>query len=88
MATHRSAEKRARQAKKRALRNQGIDNKVRTVVRGFREALATGDRQKAEEALGVATRELRKAATKGVLHKRNASRRVSRLVLAFNAAAK
>jgi small subunit ribosomal protein S20 len=85
MATHRSAEKRARQALKRAARNQSIDNRVRTLVRGFREALATGDRKKAEEALGTATRELRKAATKGVLHKRNASRRVSRLVLAFNA---
>jgi small subunit ribosomal protein S20 len=88
MATHRSAEKRARQALKRATRNQGIDNRVRTLVRDFRSALATGDKKKAETALGVATRELRKAASKGVLHKRTASRRVSRLVLAFNAAGK
>jgi small subunit ribosomal protein S20 len=84
MATHRSAEKRARQAKKRAARNQSVDSRVKSMVRGFREALAEGDAKKAEAALGVATRELRKAASKGVLHKRNASRRVSRLVLAFN----
>lgn len=89
MATrHKSAVKRARQSVKRAARNTGIETRVRGFVRAFREALATGDKSKAETALGVATRELRKAATKGVLHKRNASRKVSRLVLAFNGQAK
>ncbi len=84
MARHKSAQKRARQSIKRAARNTGIENKVRHLVRSFREALTSGDKEKAQKALGVATRELQKAASKGVLHARNASRRVSRMVLALN----
>ena len=84
MATHKSAEKRARQAVKRAARNIARRSKVRGVIRTFREALTGGDKTKAETALLSATRELRKAASKGVVHARNASRRVSRMVLAFN----
>jgi small subunit ribosomal protein S20 len=84
VATHKSAEKRARQSVKRASRNLSRRTKVRGGIRAFREALTSGDKKKAEEALKSATRELRKAAAKGVIHARNASRRVSRLVLAFN----
>lgn len=88
MARHKSAEKRARQSVQRAERNSSVRQKARNVVRSFREALEAGDRDKAATALGLATRELHKAASKGVLHARNASRRVSRMVLAFNAKAK
>lgn len=84
MARHKSAEKRARQSVKRAANNTAVRHKVRHLVRDFREALGAGDKDKAAAALGVATRELQKAASKGVLHTRNASRRVSRLVTAFN----
>ncbi|MBC7792142.1 MAG: 30S ribosomal protein S20 [Clostridia bacterium] len=84
MATHKSAEKRARQSVKRAARNLSRRSKVRGGIRAFREAITSGDKTKAEAALVAATRELRKAASKGVVHARNASRRVSRLVLAFN----
>lgn len=84
MARHKSAQKRARQSVKRAARNTGTENKVRHLVRSFREALTSGDQEKANTALGVATRELQKAASKGVIHPRNASRRVSRMVLALN----
>jgi len=87
VARHKSAEKRARQSIKRAARNAGIEHKVKHLVRSFREALTEGDRDKAQKALGVATRELQKAASAGVLHARNASRRVSRLVIAYNGAA-
>lgn len=61
-------------------------SQVKTAVRAFREMLATGDTTKAKEALMRATVELRKAASKGAVHSRNASRHVSRLVLAFNKA--
>lgn len=84
MATHKSAEKRARQSVKRAARNVARRSKVRGTIREFREMLTSGDKKKAEEALAKATREIRKAASKGVVHARNASRRVSRMVLAFN----
>jgi small subunit ribosomal protein S20 len=88
VARHKSAEKRARQSENRAARNTSIQHKVTGRVRAFREALASGDRTKAAEALTVASRELQKAASKGVLHTRNASRRVSRMMLAYNSAAK
>ena len=87
MARHKSAEKRARQAVRRQARNTAVDSSVKTKVRAFREAIESGERDKAKAALAIATQELQKAAGKGVLHKRNASRRVSRLTLAFNAAA-
>ena len=88
MARHKSAEKRARQSARRAERNTGIEHRVKQSVRAFREILASGDKAKTQEALRTATRELQKAASKGVLHARNAARRVSRLILATNSAAK
>lgn len=84
MANSKSAAKRARQNEVRALRNTNIRSRVKSVVRKFHEALATDDAGAIETTLKVATREIRRAASSGVLHKATASRRVSRLVLAFN----
>lgn len=86
MATHKSAEKRARQTITRTLRNSALKQKVKSAVRSFREAVVAGDKSTVETAYEAATREIRKAASKGILPKRTASRRVSRLSLAFNAA--
>jgi small subunit ribosomal protein S20 len=79
VATHKSAAKRARQALKRRERNRGIKGRVRTAVKGFLTAADAGDTGRAREELRLAERELRKAASKGVLRKRQVSRRVSRL---------
>ena len=87
MANHKSSKKRARQTPVRTARNQDIKSSVKTAVRTFREALKSGDKEKLAEAFRQATRSLRRAASKGVLHKANASRRVSRLTQAFNKAA-
>jgi small subunit ribosomal protein S20 len=87
VATHKSAEKRARQTVRRTERNSALKSKVKSAVKTFREALTSGDTGKVATAFEIATRELRKAATKGVLHKRTASRRVSRLASAQHAAA-
>jgi small subunit ribosomal protein S20 len=84
VANHPSAKKRARQAVARAARNRPIRASVKTAVRAYRDALAAGDANKAKEALAKAARVIRKAASKGVLPKRTASRRVSRLAQAFN----
>ena len=84
MATHKSAEKRARQNIKRAARNAALKGKVRTALRGFREAVTGNDASATLEALKSATRELRRAATKGLMPKTTVSRRVSRLELAYN----
>ena len=86
MANHKSAAKRARQAIKRTERNHAVKSRVRSSVRAFREALASGEQELAENKLAAATRELRKAASKGVFHQRTVSHRVSRLVKGLNAA--
>jgi len=81
-----SAEKQNRQAQKHRARNQGITSAVRTQVRKFREALAAGDAAKAKTELTSAIRVISKAASKGVLHKAQASRRIARLSKAASAA--
>ena len=86
MANHKSAAKRARQAIKRTERNHAVKSRVRSSVRAFREALASGEQELAETKLAAATRELAQEASKGVFHQRTVSRRVSRLVKCMNAA--
>ncbi len=86
MANHRSAEKRAKQSQKRALRNTTIKSKVKTAVRAFRDSLTDSNAETAKTALQAATRELRKAGSKGTMHTSTVSRKVSRLVAAFNKA--
>lgn len=84
MAYHKSAEKRARQNEKRAERNAGVRSRIKSTVRTFREAVTDGDKQTAASTLSAATKTLYKAASKGVLTKKTAARRVSRLMLAHN----
>lgn len=86
MANHKSSAKRARQTIKRTERNHAVKSRVRSAVRSFREAIEAGEKELAETKLSIATRELRKAASKGVFHPRTVSRRVSRLVKGMNQA--
>jgi small subunit ribosomal protein S20 len=79
VANTKSAEKQNRQAHKHRARNQGITSAVRTQVRKFREALASGDAAKTKTELVSAIRAISKAASKGVIHKAQASRRIARL---------
>jgi small subunit ribosomal protein S20 len=79
VANIKSAQKRNRQALKRRARNQAVRTQVKSAVKRAREALASKDPAKAQEALRAAARTLDKAASKGVLHKKNASRRIARL---------
>ena len=78
MATHRSAKKRHAQSLKRRARNNQVRKTVRGAVRKLRDAAAGGAGNK-QELLKDAERLLRKASSKGVLHKRTVSRTVSRL---------
>ena len=86
MANTKSAQKRNRQALKRRDRNQSVRTQVKSAVKRAREALASKDPAKAQEALRAAERTLDRAASKGVLHKKNASRRIARLFAAAQAA--
>jgi len=78
VANHASALKRHRQSEKRRRRNQAIKTRLRHLVRAVREALTARDPNAAASKLLDATRALDKAATKGVVHRRNASRRIAR----------
>ena len=79
MANHPSAIKRHRQSVKRAARNQAIRTHVRTSVKKARALLQAGDKAAATEALRSVQKTLDKAVSKGVLHRKNASRRIARL---------
>jgi small subunit ribosomal protein S20 len=77
MAHHRSAEKRHRQSLKLRERNKHWKTRVRKAVRSVRAA--SGSKEGAGEELKEAERLLRKAASKGVMHRKTVSRTVSRL---------
>ncbi len=79
MANHKSAEKRNRQNDQRNARNTHIRSTMRTLVKQVRESVATGDRDAAQQALSKAIPYIDKTATKGVIHKATASRKISRL---------
>lgn len=76
---HPSAVKRNRQNIKQRARNRGVQARVRTEVRKLREIVAQGDAAAAEAELRIAVRDLSKAASKGVIHRNAASRRIARL---------
>ena len=82
MANTRSAEKQNRQTQKHRIRNAHVLSTLRSSVRKFREAAAAGDATKTKEVLAQAVRQIAKAASKGVIHKAQASRRISRLTKA------
>lgn len=85
MATHKSAEKRSKQAEKRQERNTAIKSKVKTNVKTVLSAVEGKDQTEAVNSLGKAIPAIAKAAAKGILHKRNASRKISRLTKKVNA---
>ncbi|NOK13635.1 30S ribosomal protein S20 [Corallococcus exercitus] len=82
MANTKSAEKRHRQSLKRRARNVNVRTTVKDAVKSAREAIASKDGTKTTDALKAASKTLNKAASKGVLHKRTAARRISRLAKA------
>jgi len=84
MANIKSAAKRARQSINRHERNNNLRSSARTAIKSARAAIDSGDRTAAAEAVQVASQMLDKAASKGAIHANNASRRKSRIVLAFN----
>lgn len=79
MANHKSAEKRHRQSKIRNARNTHIRSTMRSYVKKLRIAIADGDMETAKSLLEKTIPYIDKAATKGVIHKATASRKISRL---------
>jgi small subunit ribosomal protein S20 len=79
MANTKSARKAARQIARRTEVNKARRSALRGSVRRVEEAIASGDRSAAAAALKAAEPEIMRAAQRGVVHKNNASRKVSRL---------
>lgn len=84
MANIKSAKKRIEVTAIRTEKNKAIRSKVKTAIKKVDAAIAANDKEAAAAALKAATVEIDKAATKGVYHKNNASRKVSRLATAVN----
>ncbi|MDE6625640.1 MAG: 30S ribosomal protein S20 [Lachnospiraceae bacterium] len=84
MANIKSAKKRIKVIDKKTLRNKMTKSKIKTILKKFDAAVASGDKSAAEEQLKVCTSELSKAAAKGILHKNTASRKISRLAATVN----
>lgn len=84
MANIKSAKKRIKVIETKTARNKAIKSKVKTAIKKVDSAIAANDKEAATVALKAATVEIDKATSKGVFHKKTASRKVSRLSLAVN----
>ena len=84
MANHKSALKRDRQSKERRLRNRINKSKMKSAVAKVDEAVLAGSEEQAQEALKAAASIIQKTASKGSIHKKTASRKVSRLTKRVN----
>ncbi len=84
MANIKSAKKRILVIETKTLRNKMIKSKVKTLVKNVEAAIEAGNKADAEAKLKVAISEISKAASKGIYHKNNASRKISHLTLAVN----
>ena len=84
MANIKSAKKRILVAKTRNERNKSEKSAVKTAIKKVEAAVAAKDKAAAENALKAATSVIEGACSKGVYHKNNAARKVSRLSKAVN----
>lgn len=87
MANTTSAKKAARKMIRRTEINKSRRSQVKAYVRKVEEALASGDKAAAQSALSAAEPALMRGAQKGVVHKKSASRKVSRLAARVRALA-
>ncbi len=81
MANIKSQIKRIKTNEKARLRNKAVKSELKTVIRKTREAVATGDAEKAATAARLASQKLDKAVSKGVIHKNQAANKKSAMAL-------
>jgi len=84
MAHHKSTIKRIRQTKVRTERNRFYRTRMTNITREVREAVESGDKEKAQAALRKADKEFQKFVSKKIIKKNTASRKVSRLAKLVN----
>jgi small subunit ribosomal protein S20 len=76
--------KRARQAKERTVRNRSVKSKLKTLSKKVESEVANKNLESAQTALRKAISAIDRAASKGIIHKNTASRRISRLTRLVN----
>jgi len=86
LANHKSAIKRARQNELRRLRNKSVKTRIKTIVKDIRSAAAETSGADISAKLNAAQSAIDKASKKGVIHKRTAARKISRLTKLGNSA--
>ncbi len=79
MANYKSAIKRARQNEKRRLRNKSSKTRIKNIVKDVRLAVSEKSNETALAELDIAKSIIDNAAKKGVIHRKTASRKISRL---------
>jgi len=84
LATHKSAEKRDRQSKVRRERNIAAKSAIKTKVKSILAAVEDNNKENSVNALKATVPALAKAAAKGLIHKKNAARKISRLTKKVN----
>jgi small subunit ribosomal protein S20 len=88
LANHKSAIKRAKQSEARRLRNRSRKTRMKHAIKSLDEALAGNNPELVADRLKEATSVIHKTASKGVIHKNHASRKISRLSTKANAVIK
>jgi len=84
MVRHKSTEKRARQNKKRYLYNRAIKSSMKTRIKNLLTTLETKNKESVYPELKKVISSINRAASKGVIHKKTASRKISRLTKMVN----
>ncbi|MBN1365276.1 MAG: 30S ribosomal protein S20 [Syntrophaceae bacterium] len=85
MATHKSAEKRNRQNKRHRKRNIVVKSALKTNIKSVLTGVSSKNKEISLKTLKNVIIALNKAASKGIIHKKNASRKISRLTQKVNA---
>lgn len=84
MANHKSALKRARQSEVKRINNKGYKTRVKKAVKEVRTAISDNSVDQAKKSFVKTVSIVQKAASKGVIHRKQASRKISRLATQIN----
>ena len=79
-----SAKKRVKVIQTKTLQNKMFKNQMRTIVKKYNVALASGNKEEATTAYKAAVKKIDQAVAKGILHKNNAAHKKSEFTLALN----
>jgi small subunit ribosomal protein S20 len=87
LANHKSAIKRAKQSEQRRIRNRSRRTRMKHAIKSLEEALVLRNAEEAQSRLKEAISVIDRTASRGVIHKNHASRKISRLTQKVNALA-